>query len=1127
MEKAPSVALSTTNKPITIIITGRSISTNSKMKCPYCAKAIATKRGLTQHIASSMECTAAKFAAVGCKRKDVEDSVNTAGLRRSKRMRSNDIDEANANKTTNLGGNPGPNSPPNSDQSVQDSGSEVADFGLEDDTSTKERKCLSDSETDDTFSLSSTSEDDDTIATADGSMLSGDELAPDEESSPAKPKDLRPNRAMLAEFRQYCEEARKLVPLTNQQVTSIKLLDLMKRKKTSLNAYEDFMEWHLKESNVIRNHEGLADARGYTGREALMKELAVRCNMNMGSKFPKTRQVKLPHSKAVVTIVYHEATDIITSLLTDPRIKDEDYAFHDNNPLATPPHTCPIIGDMNTARAYLDTHKALIKEENEVLLPTPIYIDGTATGQFSYLPVIAVKVWLGIFTRKARDNEYAWRTLGYVAQVRESRGRGKRILADSGHLASHDHCALRDGEGDLVENSDEEVPVNPEEEEKTAAIKAQDFHTQLDHILEGYVELQHTGFIWDLVYRKKLWRGIKFVLYVPFVKCDTEEGDLLCGKYLSRGRGVKHVCRYCYCPMTKADDPRAKYPMKSQQKIKKLIDRKELDRLKGISQQCIDNCWYKVRFHKANDRGIHGACPSEMLHALLLGLFKYTRDIFFRNMGPTSQCADDINGLSQIYGKLLSRQSDRSIPYTNFTKGIQEGKVMAKRFRGVLLVMAATLRSTKGRELLFRKKKFKKETGLSDWVLLVETLLEWEAYLCQKEMRRDDVVRLEKKHRVIMYIMKTVAKRSKGMGLKIIKYHAVVHMVEEILLYGVPGEVDTGSNESHHKPTKQAAGLTQQREDTFDYQTAKRLAEFLVLELVMEEIEAGECVWEYFDRVSDVDEEDLGASTTNSDQLDGESDAEGLDEEAEEVDEEAEEVETETGSSMLRVYRDTKAGGQPNFYMYKSRSVHKEVTTLDKGAIAFLLDLQEKVQEHLPGYNLPIYTEHKRDGQVFRGHPNYRGLGSWRDWVVVDWGAGYRQLPCNIWCFVDLSAINLPSWVDHGGIRFKKGVFAIVEAAKYDEDEDEINRSDLFAPLLLEVGGMDDRTGSVTHRKFYLADTEAFIEPCCVIPDVGGVNNRYFKVQSRDEWPQTFVQWLRQQHKYDNMAEDSDNSDED
>ena len=66
-----------------------------------------------------------------------------------------------------------------------------------------------------------------------------------------------------------------------------------------------------------------------------------------------------------------------------------------------------------------------------------------------------------------------------------------------------------------------------------------------------------------------------------------------------------------------------------------------------------------------------------------------------------------------------------------------------------------------------------------------------------------------------MYIMRNIAKQSKGMGLKTMKFHAIIHMVEDILLFGVPSEVDTGSNESHHKTTKVAAKLTQRKEITF------------------------------------------------------------------------------------------------------------------------------------------------------------------------------------------------------------------------------------------------------------------------------------------------------------------------
>ena len=56
------------------------------------------------------------------------------------------------------------------------------------------------------------------------------------------------------------------------------------------------------------------------------------------------------------------------------------------------------------------------------------------------------------------------------------------------------------------------------------------------------------------------------------------------------------------------------------------------------SQQNIQNALYKICFGSRNNCGIHGACPMEMLHALLLGIFKYARDCLFKHeIGDSSQ----------------------------------------------------------------------------------------------------------------------------------------------------------------------------------------------------------------------------------------------------------------------------------------------------------------------------------------------------------------------------------------------------------------------------------------------------------------------------------------------------------
>ena len=62
--------------------------------------------------------------------------------------------------------------------------------------------------------------------------------------------------------------------------------------------------------------------------------------------------------------------------------------------------------------------------------------------------------------------------------------------------------------------------------------------------------------------------------------------------------------------------------------------------------------------------------------------------------------------------------------------------------------------------------------------------------------------------------------RQSGMGFKVVKFHAVLHLADDIEMFGVPMNVDTGSNESHHKLTKVAAKLTWKGPTTFEEPTS-------------------------------------------------------------------------------------------------------------------------------------------------------------------------------------------------------------------------------------------------------------------------------------------------------------------
>ena len=95
---------------------------------------------------------------------------------------------------------------------------------------------------------------------------------------------------------------------------------------------------------------------------------------------------------------------------------------------------------------------------------------------------------------------------------------------------------------------------------------------------------------------------------------------------------------------------------------------------------------------------------------------------------------------------------------------------------------------------------------------------------------------------------------------------------------------------------------------------------------------------------------------------------------------------------------------------------------------------------------------------------------------------------------------------------------AVVEGATYDDDEEDIAKSDIFFPLTLEVEGIDEEL-EVTGRNFYLADVEAFKGPCAVTPNIGGRPNAYLQVKSRGDWIQLFEDWLKQPHRDDEMED--------
>jgi hypothetical protein len=596
----------------------------------------------------------------------------------------------------------------------------------------------------------------------------------------------------------------------------------------------------------------------------------------------------------------------------------------------------------------------------------------------------------------------------------------------------------------------------------------------LDVILASYVKLQKTGGIkWDFVYNGKIYKGVEFIFFVPFIRCDTDEADKLCGKYTSRGRNVAQLCRYCKCPTLKCNDPDANYPPKKAQQIARLVEQNNGQALQQMSQQNIANALHRVRFGLHTDQGVHGACPIEMLHHLLLGIFVMVRDTFFEQVGADSQVAKDFNALCTEYGMLLSRQSDRTLPKTKFSGGIRRGKLMAKEYTGILLVLLCTLRSERGKKMLQKRKHFKNKDTIPDWIMLLETLLQWEKWLKSPKMNLDLVKRAKMKHRHIMQLIKAISPKQKGMGLTTTKFHCILHMQEDMLACGVPKEANTKFDEMHHKPTKQDAKLTQKDKRVFEEQTGQREEERKLLDLAQEEMK-GRAVFDYFQihhHEPQLEHEPLSAPC---------------------------------GGKGFIVATHAQTGQNLMWDAQKIKGKYCRVQ-LEQDLIDFVVEVQDRV--HMCVGRIILSSLHRRNGQIFRADVMFHG-SVWRDWVVIDWGRGYDKLPSKLWGFIDLSNLPGDKRMHIGGLNdVQPGVYAVVEYANYVEGAHE---SELFREIETEVGNF--RNGYVSKFRFYLAPVEAFLEPAIVIPNIGGKNNSYLWVTHPGDWSGLFVKWLRDTH---------------
>ena len=338
------------------------------LKCPYCPKAdIWSRRGLTQHIASMPACKAKQLLDIkGSKSVDLLAHIFTKSSAVLLEKTGDQVVPAAEVRWTRAS---------KKHRSEPD----------------EEEECSNQSEAESDGFVDFTNDDDD-----------DDDDDDDIESTDGIPsdQDVNHNDKILTDFQSYVrrmEESR--LPIGPVERVAIELMWVLRSTKASLDTYEVIMDWHFCTNGMLLSHESVGRHEDFVSRPRLFKMLFRWYNLD--KKLTIVKQITLPYSKAKVKIVVNDTQWCIQSLLTDPRITDDDYLFFGDDPFSPPPDDLDYIGDINTGLAYTEMYAKLItKPGKQVLLPVIFYIDGAATGQFAHLPVTPLKFTLGIFNRK-------------------------------------------------------------------------------------------------------------------------------------------------------------------------------------------------------------------------------------------------------------------------------------------------------------------------------------------------------------------------------------------------------------------------------------------------------------------------------------------------------------------------------------------------------------------------------------------------------------------------------------------------------------------------------------------------------------------------------------------------------
>ena len=774
--------------------------------------------------------------------------------------------------------------------------------------------------------------------------------------------------------------------LNQRNYCQVKLLDLLSKHNAPLYLFKEIMDW-ARHSSIVNKFDFELQPNS---REKLLKDMIYHNKLQ--SLLPKIVTCKLPFINESVNVTTHSISESIYSLLYDSDLMREENLIFDNDPLEDPEkRVSSVYTDINDGNCYINAYKHYCTDKRfDVLCPLILFIDKTHTDAKGNQKIEPIIFTLGIFNKATRNKENAWRTIGFIPSMEKFSS--KNVSTDQRNADYH--FLLK-------------VVLSP-----LAALQSQ-----------GGLpfSFKYKNTIFDV----NLKIPILFVTGDSEGQ-DRIVGRKVQYNLINDG---SHICRYCNVPYNELDNPLFLDQYNQQftraSELEFLL-RTDTETLTNLGYADIgENVFHTLQYCDLK-HGINGSVPADLLHTLQHGIYLYifecllaskqtyselktskntqdannrkrkkqsklkplkkrkpkkvnfdsdedsvgnglnSEDLSTRNVFNEKQCAA-IDKKARFIGKQLQHQSDRNLPRTYFDSGITSHKKKnGHEEQGVILVwMFVLLSDARESFITLYGGNELGESRLNNWLYVCERIIMVEELIKASEIDKNLIIKFKHWFLIFLDLFKDVLDRQKGHKLKLLKFHLLTHLADDIEKFGVPSSFNTCAGESNHKGHKKNVKRTQRQPQNFEEQAGLRYVENLA----------------------------IAASLRNMPQY-------------------GKRVQCENHSASGDTSQVVSFGGNSYFmneagiFLTQGKRTLQQANWPDSNLQNQIFQLlSQNILPHVNSKTINLFTLLKTEDLIYRADPCFMER-PWLDWAFCNWGTEDGVIPIHLLLFIDLSHLT-------------------------------------------------------------------------------------------------------------------------